>query len=213
MINDLPTLLWVVNSRPSNFTPTLASLPDLASPNFVAFDLDPGEGADLRDCCEVALLIRKLLAFHGLESFPKSSGQKGLHVYVPVNRSARFEQTKAFARRVALSLERSHPDLVTSRMPKNFRTGRVFIDWSQNTDFKTTITVYSLRAVSRPAVSTPVSWAEIEYGSRLRRGADALKFGPDEVLFRVSRLGDLFAPVLSLEQTLPAGIDPSDQTM
>ena len=168
----------------------------------VAFDLDAGPGTDLVDCCQVGLWLHAMFEQLGLEAFAKISGSKGLQVYVPLNREASYAETKKFARAVAEVLERSYPDQVVSRMAKHVRRGKVFVDWSQNSEHKSTVCAYSLRARDRPAVSTPVSWEEVE---RAQSEGDAalLTFDPDQVLDRVEEHGDLFAPVLSLVQELP----------
>ena len=159
-------------------------------------------GLLLRDCCRVALWIRELLAAFELQSLVKTSGSKGLQVYLPLNTPVSYEQTKPFARAVAELLEQQHPRLVVSRMTKSVRAGRVLIDWSQNDPHKTTVCVYSLRAREHPTISTPLSWQEVERGSR-RRGQPELSLEPAALLERVERDGDLFAALLTLAQTLP----------
>src|SRR5262249_55115201 len=158
------------------------------------FDLDPGPGATVVECCRVAALIEGMLDGLGLQSVAKTSGSKGLQVYVPLNSDVGYEQTKGFARAVAETLEAAEPKLVTSRMTKSVRKGRVFIDWSQNDAHKTTVNVYSPRAMERPTVSTPLRWDEV----RACDDPDALSFDTHDVLARVQQHGDLFAPVLSL---------------
>src|SRR5947209_2276331 len=169
----------------------------------LVFDLDPGAPAGIVECCEVGLVLRGLFGALGLESVVKTSGSKGLQVYVPLNVRTKYELTKPFARRVAELLEQRMPELVVSRMTKRLRPGKVLVDWSQNDAHKTTVTVYSVRARERPTVSTPVSWDEV---TRARADGDAmaLSFETDEVLARVAQYGDLFAPVLEAVQTLPA---------
>jgi bifunctional non-homologous end joining protein LigD len=168
----------------------------------MVFDHDPGDGAGLLDCIRVAKRFRALLAQLGLESFAKTSGGKGLHLYVPLNTPVTFDDSKLFSRAVAQILEKEDPAHVTSNMRKDLRRGRVFVDWSQNDRHKTTACVYSLRARSRPTVSTPVEWDELERA--LRKGdPDVLAFEPADVLKRVARKGDLFEPVLKLRQRLP----------
>jgi bifunctional non-homologous end joining protein LigD len=165
------------------------------------FDLDPGAPADIRACAEVALDIRDVLDdLAGLESLPKTSGSKGMQVYVPLNLPHTHDGCSAFAQAVAQVLEKHHGDRVTSVMSKAVRPGKVFIDWSQNSRHKTTIAVYSLRARSRPTVSTPVTWDEVDAAAS---GAP-LSFEAGDVLERVRTLGDLFAPAVTLEQELPA---------
>jgi bifunctional non-homologous end joining protein LigD len=138
----------------------------------------------------------------GLESFPKTSGSKGMQIYLPLNTPATYEETKPFARALAETLERSHPELVVSKMTKSLRTGKVFVDWSQNDEHKTTVCVYSLRAMQRPTVSTPVTWREVAQAERKEKPV-LLDFDSDAVLSRVKELGDLFRPVLELKQRLP----------
>ena len=169
----------------------------------LVFDLDPGAPAGVVQCCEVALVLRGMFGQLGLESVVKTSGSKGMQMYVPLNGPVTYEQTKPFARRVAEVLEQRMPELVVSRMTKRLRKGRVLVDWSQNDDHKTTVTVYSVRARERPTVSAPVSWDEV---SACRDAADPelLTFDTAQMLARQDRYGDLFAPLLSLKQRLPA---------
>ena len=169
----------------------------------LAFDLDPGEPATVIECSRVALQLRELFAQLGLEGFPKTSGSKGMQVYVPLNTPATYPQTKGFARAIAQLLERRNPDLVVSEMAKARRTGRVFVDWSQNDEHKTTVAAYSLRARDFPTVSTPLRWEEVEAAAEEGDPA-ALTFTSSDVLERFAEHGDLFAPVEELEQELPA---------
>ena len=203
MIDSLPALLWVANLASIEIHTMLAKVEDLSRPTAIAFDLDPGAPATLLDCLEIALIMRDTLDGLGLKSFPKVSGGKGLHVFLPLNTDVSYEQTKYFARTVAQTMERHYPDRVVSNMAKSLREGKVLIDWSQNTEHKTTACVYSLRARARPTVSMPVRWDEIEKAVR-QRNADALVFTADEALDRLAREGDLFEPVLTLQQELPA---------
>jgi bifunctional non-homologous end joining protein LigD len=153
-------------------------------------------------CCQVGLWVREIFAKFGLQSFAKTSGSKGLQVYVPLNTSITYDQTKPFAHEMARMLERTHPDKVVSDMKKALRTGKVLVDWSQNDDHKTTVCVYSLRAKERPTVSTPVTWDEVE--SCLKKGdPNLLVFDAEQVLARAKKHGDLFDPVLKLKQKLP----------
>jgi bifunctional non-homologous end joining protein LigD len=154
-------------------------------------------------CCQVGLWLKEVFDSLGLECFPKTSGSKGLQVYVPLNTAVTYEKTKAFAHALALTLEKEHPELVVSRMQKVLRKGKVLVDWSQNDDKKTTVTVYSLRAKERPTVSTPVDWDEIRRALK-KKDAARLTFETEDVLERVKKRGDLFAPVLKLKQKLPA---------
>jgi len=166
------------------------------------FDLDPGTPADIVQCCQVGLWLRDLLGKLKLKSFAKTSGSKGLQIYVPLNTAVTFDQTKDLARAFGQLLEQEHGNLVTSNMSKSVRKGKVFVDWSQNDEHKTTICVYSLRAKEEPTVSTPVMWDEVENCLKKKK-ADLLKFRSDQVLARVERSGDLFAPVEKLRQSLP----------
>jgi bifunctional non-homologous end joining protein LigD len=168
----------------------------------MVFDLDPGAPADIVQCCQVGLWLRDLLSKMKLKSFAKTSGSKGLQVYVPLNTSVTYDQTKDLSRALAQLLEHEHADLVTSNMSKAVRKGKVFVDWSQNDEHKTTICVYSLRAKEEPTVSTPVTWDEVENCTG-RKKADLLKFRSDQVLARVEKLGDLFGPTEKLKQKLP----------
>lgn len=205
LINDLATLVWSANLAAIELHTTLARIQDLGCPTMIAIDLDPGEGAAIRECAEVGLLLKKVLDGQGLASFAKTSGRKGLHVYIPLNTPATYGQTRGFAKSLAELLERRHPDRVTSRMPKKLRIGKVFLDWSQNADFKTTTTVYSLRANDSPTVSTPVTWREVAIAAKKDSEAGKLlSFGTEEVLARVKKRGDLFEPVLRLKQAVPS---------
>ncbi len=169
----------------------------------IAFDLDPGAPANIVQCCEVATWIRDVFEKLGMQAFPKTSGSKGLQVYVPLNTAVDYEQTKPFAKTIARLLESQHPEAVVSDMKKSLRAGKVFVDWSQNDVHKTTVCVYSLRAKEQPTVSTPVTWKEVE--SCLKHNdPELLVFTSDQVLQRVDKSDDLFAPVLTLKQKLPA---------
>jgi bifunctional non-homologous end joining protein LigD len=200
VLNDLASLVWAANIADLELHTFLHKAPAIHRPTTLAFDLDPGAPADILDCCRVALELRQLFDSLGLESFAKTSGSKGLQVYVPLNSTVTYDQTKPFAHAVAQGLERQDPDKVVSVMSKHRRKGKVFVDWSQNDEKKTTVAVYSLRAKERPAVSTPVTWKEVEAAAAKRR---PLSFDSGEVLRRVEKSGDLFAPVLSLKQKLP----------
>jgi bifunctional non-homologous end joining protein LigD len=199
VVNELPALLWAINLGSLELHTSLHTRADLDRPTTLAFDLDPGEAAGLAECCEVGLLLRDMLAGVGLRAFAKTSGGKGLQVYVPLNDpAATYEKTKPLARGIAELLESHRGDLVISQMARERRRGRVLIDWSQNTPHKSMVCAYSVRARSWPAVSTPVSWDEVEAGD-----PKALVFGMDDVLARVERDGDRFAEVLALRQRLP----------
>jgi bifunctional non-homologous end joining protein LigD len=198
--DDLPTLVWLANLADLELHPSLSRVPEVERPTLMAFDLDPGSGTGLAECCEVALILREALARLGLECFPKTSGSKGIQVYVPVNvDDVDYDHgTKLLSNALARHLAAEHPKLIVSTQKKELRKNKVLIDWSQNDEHKTTVSVYSLRARERPTVSTPLSWDEVEAGD-----PDALVFEPEDVLARVEERGDLFAPVLELEQRLP----------
>ena len=203
LVNDLPTLAWAANLADIELHTSLSLAEAVDRPTMMVFDLDPGPPADIIACSRVGIWLRDLFAQLRLESFAKTSGSKGLQVYVPLNGDeVTYDDTKPFARAVAELLEKQHPKQVVSRMTKSLRAGKVLIDWSQNDDHKTTVCVYSLRARERPTVSTPVTWDEVEAASR-RRSGKVLTFEYDQVLERVERDGDLFAPVLALRQALP----------
>jgi bifunctional non-homologous end joining protein LigD len=200
--DSLPTLIWMAQLAAIELHPSLSIARAPNRPTFLAFDLDPGPPADIVQCCEVAVRLRDLFSHFGLESFPKTSGSKGMQVYVPLNVKTSYEQTKPMAKAIAQLLEKQTPDKVVSKMKKVERKGKVLVDWSQNHRSKTTIAVYSLRARERPTVSTPIAWDEVE--STIGSGdASELVFEAGDVLERIERHGDLFAPVLELEQELP----------
>ena len=203
LIQDLPTLIWAVNLAALELHTSLSRSLDISTPTMLVFDLDPGSPATILDCAQVSLWIRDVLACYNLASFPKTSGSKGLQVYIPLNSSSGYGNTKSFARTLAKLLEKRHPNQVVSNMRKALRIGKVFIDWSQNDAHKTTVCVYSLRAVHQPNVSTPITWEEVE-NAVYRRDPSLLTFTTQQVLERVKNLGDLFEPVLSLQQTLPS---------
>jgi bifunctional non-homologous end joining protein LigD len=202
LAQDLPTLVWAANLADLELHTSLAKKKDVARPTMMVFDLDPGAPADIVHCCQVGIWLRDLLTKMKLKSFAKTSGSKGLQVYVPLNTPVTFNQTKDLSRALGQLLEREHVDLVTSNMSKSVRKGKVFVDWSQNDEHKTTICVYSLRAKEEPTVSTPVSWDEVANCLKKKK-ADLLKFRSDKVLARVEKLSDLFAPVEKLKQKLP----------
>jgi bifunctional non-homologous end joining protein LigD len=202
--DDLATLTWLVQLAAFELHPSLSRERDFEHPSVVAFDLDPGPPADVIDCCRVALKLRAMFGNLGLECFPKTSGSKGLQVYLPLNSKAGYERTKPFAHAVAQALEKDEPKQVISKMKKELRKGKVFVDWSQNDRAKTTVAVYSLRAREHPTVSTPLRWEEVEAAAGGGK-ADDLRFTSAEVLARVEEHGDLFAPVLELKQKLPRG--------
>ena len=168
----------------------------------MVFDLDPGEDAHIIHCCQVAFWLREKFRAMKLESFPKTSGSKGLQIYVPLNTPTTFEATKAMARQLGDAIVAEHPEAAVTKMLKTLRKNKVLIDWSQNDAYKTTICVYSLRATPRPQVSTPLKWSEVEALAK-RGDPDGFRFSPDDVLARVKKHGDLFEPVLTLKQKLP----------
>jgi bifunctional non-homologous end joining protein LigD len=180
--------------------PSLSPAIDMEHPNVMAFDLDPGPGAGLVECREVALLLRDALAQLGLDSYPKTSGSKGIQVYVPLNSGeADYRSgTKRLSQALARHLEQQHPQLIVSTQKRELRKGKVLIDWSQNDEHKTTVGVYSLRARERPTVSTPLAWRELEDDDPTE-----LVFEAGDVLERVEEHGDLFAPVVEQVQRLP----------
>ena len=202
LMNDLPALVWAANLADLELHTFLHRAPAITRPTALAFDLDPGAPADMVLCCRVALWLRAVFDGLGLQSFAKTSGSKGLQIYVPLNTVTTYEQTKAFAHSLAEKMEREHPEQVVSRMQKALRKGKVLIDWSQNDEHKTTVNVYSLRAKPQPTVSTPVTWQEVE--STVNKGSAPLEFTSEAVLQRVEKQGDLFAPLLTLKQRLPS---------
>ena len=199
VIDTEAALTWATNLANLELHTGLARGTSIQRPSWLVFDLDPGEPADISDCARVAVIIRDLLAELDLDSYAKTSGSKGMQLYVPLNSGVTYERTRPFAHGLALHLEKEHPDLIVSSMKKEIRGGKVLIDWSQNSDFKTTVAVYSLRAKERPTVSTPVSWKEVEAGAKGR----SLSFEASDVLKRIEREGDLFEPVLKTKQRLP----------
>src|SRR5271167_752299 len=202
LANDLPTLVWIANLASIELHPSLSLAADIATPTMIVFDLDPGPPANILQCAQVGLWVREIFDHFSLRSFPKTSGSKGMQIYVPLNTKTSYQQTKSFAHAIARLLEQEHPELVVSDMKKAVRTNKVFVDWSQNDQHKTTISVYSLRARERPTVSTPVSWEEVERGLK-KKDADLLVFEAKDVLARVEKMGDLFGPVQASKQKLP----------
>jgi bifunctional non-homologous end joining protein LigD len=200
--DGLPTLVWMAQLAAIELHPSLSLARAPKRPTVLAFDLDPGPPANIVDCCRVGLRLRDMFGHFGVECFPKTSGSKGLQVYVPLNSKVDYETTKPFAKAIAQLLEKQTPDEVVSKMKKVEREGKVFVDWSQNHQSKTTIAVYSLRARERPTVSTPVTWDEVERAVE-KDDVSSLVFEAADVLERVEQHGDLFAPVLELQQKLP----------
>jgi bifunctional non-homologous end joining protein LigD len=203
LANDLPTLVWTANLADLELHTSLSLAKDIKRPTMMVFDLDPGAPAAILECAEVGLWLRELLDRLGLQSFVKTSGSKGLQVYVPLNTKTTYDETKPLAHAAARVLEKREPERVVSSMKKSLRKGKVFVDWSQNDEHKTTVCVYSLRARERPTVSTPVTWEEVESALE-KRDADELVFDSDTALERAARNGDLFKPVVELKQSIPA---------
>ncbi|HMH44124.1 MAG TPA: non-homologous end-joining DNA ligase [Pyrinomonadaceae bacterium] len=202
LANDLPTLVWAANLADLELHTSLSRKNKVDRPTMMVFDLDPGPPADIVQCCQVGVWLRDLLSKMKLKSWAKTSGSKGLQVYVPLNTPVTYDDTKTLSRSLAQHLEREHSDHVTSNMSKALRKRKVFVDWSQNDEHKTTICVYSLRAKEEPTVSTPVSWSEVENCLKKKR-ADLLRFRSNQTLTRVEKQGDLFESVETLKQKLP----------
>lgn len=201
--DSLPTLIWMAQLAAIELHPSLSLGRAPKRPTVLAFDLDPGPPADVVDCSRVALRLREVLAQLELECFAKTSGSKGMQLYVPLNGKATYEETRPFAQALAQLIAKQTPDEVLAKMGKKTdRSGKVLIDWYQNNERKTTIAVYSLRARERPTVSTPVTWEEVEAVAEAGDGS-SLVFEAGDVIERIEKQGDLFAPVLELEQALP----------
>ncbi len=202
LANNLPTLIWIANLAAIELHPSLSLAKKITCPRMMVFDLDPGPPANIVQCCQVGLWLREIFEHFGLQSFPKTSGSKGLQIYVPLNTPTSYDMTKPFAHALARLLETDHKNLVVSDMKKQLRVGKVLVDWSQNDEHKTTVSVYSLRARERPTVSTPVKWEEAEQAFK-KKDAKLLVFEAEQVIKRVAKIGDLFEPVLTLKQKLP----------
>ena len=201
--DSLPTLVWMAQLAALELHPSLSKSRAPKRPTVLAFDLDPGPPADVVDCSRVALRLREVLSQLKLESFVKTSGSKGMQLYVPLNTKTSYEETRPFAQALAQLIAKQDPESILAKMGKKTdRSGKVFIDWYQNNERKTTISVYSLRARERPTCSTPVTWDEVEAVAESGDGAK-LVFEAGDVLERIEQHGDLFAPVLELEQELP----------
>jgi bifunctional non-homologous end joining protein LigD len=196
------TLVWMAQLAALELHPSLSKATRMEQPTVLAFDLDPGKPAGLVECCKVALRLRQIFSALELECFPKVSGGKGLQVYLPLNTKVSYEQTSPLAKAIAQLLEKQTPKEVVSKMAKAERRGRVFVDWSQNHQKKTTIGVYSLRARDRPTASIPLHWREVE---RTAKNGDVkdLRFEIPAAIERVEKQGDLFQPVLKMRQKLP----------
>ena len=201
VLSEVAALAWAANLAALEIHAPMARCVDIESPTLLVFDLDPGEPATIVECCQVALSISEVLDTVGLRSFPKTSGSKGMQLYVPLNTPHTHDHASSFALAVAQLLEQQQPNLVTANMARKERPGKIFIDWSQNTRHKTTIAPYSLRGKERPTVSTPITWDEINDGAE----GEWLGFEAAEVLDRVEQLGDLWSEVPTLEQEIPVG--------
>jgi bifunctional non-homologous end joining protein LigD len=201
LANNLASLVWMANLADLELHTSLARAKTPAKPTMMVFDLDPGEGANAIQCAQVAFWLKEKLGALQLEAFPKTSGSKGVQIYVPLNTATSFDRTKAASREIADAVVADHPDAVVTKMLKTLRKNKVLIDWSQNDEHKTTVCVYSLRATPKPQVSTPLTWPELQ---KLWKAGnpDAFRFSPDGVRARVKKHGDLFAPVLTLKQKL-----------
>ena len=205
VVDDVATLVWLAQLADLELHTSMAYAEAPEHPTTMVFDLDPGPGTDIIDCARVGCWLREIFDHFDLRSFPKTSGSKGLQLYVPLNTPGvgYVPGTKTFSRACAELVEKQHPDAVVSNMAKELRQGKVLVDWSQNDEHKTTVCVYSLRAKERPTVSTPVTWDEVE-DALAANDAGMLTFDSEQVLERVAEHGDLFAPVVELEQALPA---------
>jgi len=203
VIDSPASLVWVANLASLELHTLLFTGQKLYQPTWMVFDFDPGPPAGVLECIPIAFKVRDTLQKLGLNSFIKTSGGKGLHMVVPLNTTVTFEQTKGFSNAIARMMERDDPDHVTSNMKKDLRKGKIFIDWSQNDEHKTTVAVYSLRARNEPTVSTPVEWDELTTALK-KKDANRLKFLAPDVIKRVDKIGDLFEPVLKLKQKLPS---------
>jgi bifunctional non-homologous end joining protein LigD len=196
VVCDLPTLIWAANLGTIEFHVPLwrvgrrRKLPGTS--DFMVFDLDPGEGASIVECCQVADLVTAVLETRGAETFYKTSGSKGLQVYTALAKTRSWDALRADAHDIALEIEKDHPELVVSNMRKALRQGKVLIDWSQNSPYKTTVAVYSVRGRPEPTASTPVSFKEVR-ACATKGMPQSLRFTADEVLRRVEKTGDLFA--------------------
>jgi len=205
LAQDLPTLVWLANLATLEMHTSLSYCNNLPEPRTLVFDLDPGPPATIVECCRIGLMLRDLFADHVLESYAKTSGSKGLQLYLPLNTKVDYNQTKVVSKGLAQYFEEKHPDLAVHKQLKELRGGKVLIDWSQNDQYKTTVNVYSLRARARPTVSTPVSWDEVEKCLKAK-DPSLLVFDSDQVLKRIDKLGDLFEPVVKKKQKLPKSL-------
>ena len=202
VVENVATLVWAGNLADLELHTSLSLARKIEQPTMMVFDLDPGEPANIVQCCQVGLWLKEVFEKFGLNCYAKTSGSKGLQIYVPLNTPVSYDQTKPFAHALARLLETEHPELVVSDMKKALRVGKILVDWSQNDDHKTTVNVYSLRARQQPTVSTPVSWDEVKRCVG-KKDPNLLVFESRQVLARVDKMGDLFAPVLTEKQKLP----------
>jgi bifunctional non-homologous end joining protein LigD len=202
VVQNVATLVWAANLADIELHTSLSLAKDMPRPTMMVFDLDPGPPATIAQCCQAAMWLKDIFDALQLAAFPKTSGSKGLQLYVPLNTKVTYDETKPFAHELARRLEREHPDEIVSDMKKSLRKNKVFVDWSQNDQHKTTVAVYSLRAKERPTASTPVTWDEVTRCLK-KQDPEMLVFTADQALKRVEKLGDLFAPVLKLKQKLP----------
>ena len=202
LVDDLPTLIWLANLASLEIHPSLALAEDINCPTMLVFDLDPGPPANIVQCCQVGLWLKEIFDHWDLLCFPKTSGSKGLQIYVPLNTPTTYDVTKPFANALARLLEHDHPELIVSDMKKSVREGKIFVDWSQNDEHKTTVSVYSLRAREHPTVSTPVTWDEVARTVK-KKDASLLVFEAPQVIERFEKMGDPHTPVLKLKQKLP----------
>ena len=205
LVNNLPTLVWAANLGDLELHTFLSRAPRVHRPTEIVFDLDPGPPANAVQCAQVALWLKAMFDHLGLQVFAKSSGSKGMQIYVPLNTPASYKETTPFAKAVAQTLEKAHPELVVSDMKKELRHGKVLVDWSQNSETKTTVCVYSLRAKERPYVSMPLEWPEVEKCLK-KKDASLVFFEAEQALKRVAQKGDLFAPILTLKQDLKSAL-------
>ncbi|MCK9227398.1 MAG: non-homologous end-joining DNA ligase [Syntrophorhabdaceae bacterium] len=203
LVNDLDALIWVGNLASLELHVPMARASTPETPDFMVFDLDPGESVDILGCAHVAFMLRSVLAGLNLRSYPKTSGKKGLHVYVPLNNDeVTFDDTKKFSRTIAEVMQRNYPDNITAVMAKDRRKGKVFINWAQNGASNTTVCAYSLRAALKPTVSTPLTWDEVD-DLAAKGHPGRLQFIFSQVVDRAEKYGDLFADVLEQRQKLP----------
>ena len=202
VLNDEAALVWAANLADLELHTSLAVGRNVERPQMMVFDLDPGAPAGLVECCRIALVLKAMLDSAGLAGFAKTSGSKGMQIFVPLHTATNYEDTKAFAHAFARILEEERPDETISKPSREARRGKVFVDWSQNDRHKTTVSVYSLRARPRPTVSTPVTWDEVA-GAAAAGDQEMLVFEHNQTLERIEAHGDLFEPVLSTRQRLP----------